>query len=62
MKQIIAVLEFDEEELGPQWLNHDNLKALLYSETKTKEELLKVVEYQEHTGIKDCLLVARQAC
>ena len=39
MKQIIAVLEFDEQELGPQWLNHDNLKALLYSETKTKKEL-----------------------
>ena len=59
MKQIIVALEFDDEELGPQWMNHDNLKALLYSETKTKKKLLKVLEYQEHIGVEDCLLIAR---
>jgi len=59
MKQVILVLEFDDEELGPQWLNRDNLKALLYSETKTKKKLLKVLEYQEHIGVEDCLLIAR---
>jgi len=58
MKQIIVALEFDDEELGPQWMNHDNLKSLLYSETKTKKKLLKVVEYQEHIGVEDCRCLA----
>ncbi len=47
MKQISVVLEFDENDLGEQWMNPDNLDSLLYSETTTKKELLKVVDYKE---------------
>ena len=40
-------LEFDEEDLGPKWMNPDNLNLLLYTGHATKPELLKVLSYEE---------------
>lgn len=42
MKQLYEI-EFDEANLGPMWMNVDNLRTLLYSNTHiTKPELLRV--------------------
>ena len=50
MKRIKVILEFNEQDLGEKWMNIDNLKLLLYSKKWfTKEELLKVVSYEELT-------------
>lgn len=40
-------LSFDEKELGPKWMNEDNLKTLLYTDASTKRELLKVEKFEE---------------
>ncbi len=45
--EILVRLSFDEEDLGPKWMNPDNLNMLLYTETATKKDLLKVVSYNE---------------
>lgn len=45
--KIYVELEFDEEALGPKWMNIDNLKLLLYGKWETKEELLKITSYKE---------------
>jgi hypothetical protein len=37
-------VEFDENDLGPGWMNIYNLEACLFSEEHTKRELLKVKE------------------
>ena len=42
MKTLIVELEFDDNELGPEWMNIYNLKSLLYSGMATKPELLSV--------------------
>ena len=48
MKKIRVTFEFDEQVLGEQWMNIDNLKLLLYSkELYTKESLFKIVKYKE---------------
>ena len=46
------ILSFDENDLGPKWMNIDNLALLLYTEHKTKKELLKIVSYEEIEQIK----------
>lgn len=48
--KIKVEFEFDEEELGSKWFNQENLCLLLYSDIKTKKELLKVVNFE---GPKD---------
>lgn len=45
--KIKVELEFDEKDLGPKWMNSDNLGLLLYSDTKTRKDLLKVNSFQE---------------
>ena len=45
--KILVVLEFDENDLGPKWMNPDNLATLLYTDAATREDLLKVVKYEE---------------
>ena len=45
--KIIVELEFDENNLGPKWMNPDNLDLLLYGEHSTKKELLRVISYIE---------------
>ena len=45
--RVKVILEFDDNKLGQGWMNIDNLKLLLYTEQKTKEDLLKVVYYGE---------------
>lgn len=40
-------LEFDEDNLGKDWMNIYNLELLLYSKEFTKKELLKIVKYKE---------------
>ena len=55
MKQIKVILEFDENELGPEWINPDNLDLLLYSKIKTRKDLLKVVSYKEIKGVSNGL-------
>ncbi|KKN51129.1 hypothetical protein LCGC14_0625930 [marine sediment metagenome] len=37
-------LEFDENELGKDWMNIYNLELCLFSKEHTKRELLKVKE------------------
>ena len=41
MKQLYE-LEFNENDLGPMWMNEDNLKLCLFSAGHTKPDLLKV--------------------
>lgn len=43
MAQMFVKLEWDGDNLGPMWMNEDNLKALLYGKTQVKEEHLKAV-------------------
>lgn len=45
--RIKVILEFDENDLGPKWMNPDNLDLLLYTENATKKELLKVLSFEE---------------
>ena len=46
--KIRVVMEFDEDNLGPKWMNRDNLELLLYSKNfATKPELLKILSYEE---------------
>ena len=40
-------LEFDENDLGPKWMNSDNFNTLLYTTASTKKDLLKVVSFEE---------------
>jgi len=47
MTKIQIELEFDENDLGKNWMNIDNLKLLLYSKDATMEGLLKINSYQE---------------
>ena len=48
--KVNVVLEFDENNLGQQWMNPDNLAILLYTENATRKELLQVVSYTEVTS------------
>ena len=45
--KILVELEFDENDLGPKWMNPDNLDLLLYGKHSTKKELLKVLSFKE---------------
>jgi hypothetical protein len=45
MKTIRVDLEFDDDDLGPEWMNIENIKLLLYTEIKTKPELLRVAAW-----------------
>ena len=45
--KILIELEFDEKELGPKWMNPDNLDLLLYSDNRTNKDLLKVNSFKE---------------
>jgi len=47
MKKVNVVLEFDEQELGEKWMNIYNLKLILFDKWFTKEELLRVVSFDE---------------
>ena len=47
MKKVTVVLEFDDEDLGEQWMNEDNLDILLYTTECTRDDLLKIVSYRE---------------
>ena len=40
--EMIVKLIWDEDELGPEWMNLDNLSMLLYTDTHTNRELCKV--------------------
>lgn len=46
MKKIKVELEFDENELGEQWMNLDNLAILLYTPASTKNNLLRILSYE----------------
>lgn len=45
--RIIVEFEYDEEKLGSRWINIDSLKFLLYTENKTRKDLLKINSFQE---------------
>lgn len=42
MSLMTVEFEWDEEELGLNWMNEDNLKRLIYAEAYTKPELLSL--------------------
>ena len=42
MEKLKVEFSWDGEELGPKWMNEDNLKHLLFSNEYTKPELLSV--------------------
>lgn len=50
--KILAELEFNEDNLGPKWMNLDNLEILLYTEASTRRGLLKVVSFEEESPNK----------
>lgn len=41
MKSMLVNLTWDDEAFGPEWLNPDNLAALLYSKTNTNSLCLE---------------------
>lgn len=45
--KVKVVLEFDENDLGPKWMNPYNLDILLYSGAHTNKGCLQVVSYEE---------------
>ena len=45
--KILVELEFNENDLGPNWMNLDNLEILLYTEASTRKGLLKVISFEE---------------
>jgi len=47
MKTIIVALRWNDEKLGSEWLNLDNLKALIYEDQHTSSKLLKIARYWE---------------
>jgi len=47
VKKIFVEFEFDDNDLGPTWMNLDNLKSLLYSKQTTKPDLFKITKYKE---------------
>ncbi len=42
MAKMVVVLEWDEKELGKDWMNKYNLDLLLFTSSFTPRELLKV--------------------
>ena len=56
LKQITITLAFDEDDLGPQWMNQDNLALLLYSQMSTRKDLLEIVEYDTRTQPKQMVV------
>jgi len=50
--KILVELEFNENDLGPKWMNPDNLDILLYTDASTKRGLLKVVSFEEESPNK----------
>lgn len=44
MAKMLVLLDWDEEELGKDWMNIFNLELLLYSKEHTRRDLLKAVE------------------
>lgn len=51
--RVFVELEFDEKELGPKWMNRDNLALLLYDSYETRREFLKIVSYKDEEDIKE---------
>ena len=51
MSNMLVLLSWDKDELGPMWMNPDNLKMLLFSDAQTKPDLLKV-EMLQHSEIE----------
>ena len=45
--KIKVVLEFDEEKMGKGWMNEYVFDLLLYGDTATRRDLLKVNTYEE---------------
>ena len=45
LKEVTVTLAFNVDELGPQWMNRDNLEMLLYSKANTRRDLLEVTAY-----------------
>lgn len=44
MATMYVKLEWDEEALGPRWMNIDNLRACLYGADNTRPDLLQVTD------------------
>jgi hypothetical protein len=48
MKSMLVKLTWDDDDLGPMWMNLDNLKLMLYSDKwSTREDLLRVEEVEQ---------------
>uniref|UniRef100_A0A6M3J3B7 Uncharacterized protein n=1 Tax=viral metagenome TaxID=1070528 RepID=A0A6M3J3B7_9ZZZZ len=47
MARKVFVLGWDEDELGPMWMNKFNLELCLYSKEHTRRDLLTVTEVPE---------------
>lgn len=41
MSEMVVRFKWDGDDLGPVWMNPDNLELLLYSERQTRRELLQ---------------------
>lgn len=48
MTRVKVLLEFDEMILGDDWFNKANLKQLLYTDTKTHDNLLEIIGYESN--------------
>lgn len=52
MSEMVVKLTWDGDDLGPNWMNPDNLKALLYGRTCVEPSalVLQVVDHTEWRG------------
>jgi len=51
-KIVVVELMWDEDDLGPEWMNEGNLASLLYSSASTNKDLLAIVQYNREKGKK----------
>ena len=58
MASMYVKLEWDGNNLGPRWMNIDNLRSLLYSTTNVKQETLSVKEINPQDWVVDSELWA----
>jgi hypothetical protein len=48
MAHMTVKITWDKEDLGPMWMNEDNLKLLLFTDSKTNEDLIQI-QVTEHS-------------
>lgn len=61
MGKMLVELSWDDEELGPDWMDPDNLESMLYGNTWTSKDFMsyRVVEQTDRDEVLDCVSAER---